>query len=125
MGIGGDRDHHTGRTRKPRMGVAHVEPVRLAVDLHCRARFGGTGGDSFEVELGAWSARDQTTRKVSDAVNVRVLDRRENSLGWIPIERGVERCHDPVELHENRVLDIDLALGGDVRLNAAENPEAF
>ena len=49
-------NEHAGLAGEPRVDVAQVEPVGLAVDLERGARLDRAGDDLLDVELGARSA---------------------------------------------------------------------
>ena len=58
---------------------------------------------------------------MADAVDVRVVHHAEDPLGRAAVERGVERGDHPVELGEHVVVDVERAVGPDVRLDPAEH----
>ena len=61
---------------------------------------------------------------MSDAVDVRVLHRREHALRGVFVEGRVQRRDDPVPPRKRFVVDIDRAVGADVHLDALEETEA-
>ena len=109
--VGRDRDAHARLAREPRMDVAHVESVGLAVDLERRAGLDRARDDALDVDVCARAAVELPAGEVPDAVDVRMVDRREDPLGRAPVEGRVERGDDPVELREHVVVDVDRAVG--------------
>ena len=105
------------------MDVTHVESVGLAVDLERRAGLDRTRDDLLDIDVRAGALVELPTREVPDAVDVRVVDRRQDPLGRALVEGRVERRDDPVELREHVVVHVDGAVGPDVRLDAAEHLE--
>ena len=121
MGVGRHGNEHACLAGEPRVDVAQVEPVGLAVDLERRSRLDRAGDDPLDVDVGAGPAVELAAGQVADAVDVRVVDRREDALGRIAVEGAVERRDDPVERREHLVVDVDGAVRADVRLDAAEH----
>ncbi len=126
MGVGVDRNPDTGLAREPGVAVAEVEPVGLGVDLERRPGRRCPLDDAIDVDgraLEPGATAEPTPGEMADAVDVGVLDRGEDPLGGASIERGVQRGDDPVELRQYLVRHVDLAVGADVRLDAAQDPE--
>ena len=105
------------------MHVAEIEPVGLTVDLEGGSGLDRACHDALDVDVRTGPPVELATREVTDAVDVRVVDGGEHALGRVPVERRVERGHDPVQLGEDRVVDVDRAVGPDIRLDAAKDAE--
>ena len=123
MGIGRNGDSDTSLAGEPRVRVAQVQPVGLGVDLERGSRLRGPRDDALDVDVGSGPLQDPPAGQVSDAVDVRVVDRAQDALGRVALERGVHRRDDPVELREHLVGDVERAVGADVDLDSAQHPE--
>ena len=60
---------------------------------------------------------------MADAVDVRALHRVQHPLGRVLVEARVDRGHHPVELLEDVVGDVELAVRADVHLDPLQDPE--
>ncbi len=123
VGVRRHRYGNPGVAGQPRVRVAHVQPVWLRVDLQGGPRLCGTRDDPLDIHLGARSLQDPPARQVADAVDVRVVERAEDALGGAALERGMHRRDDPVELRQHVVVDVERAVGTNVHLDPAQNPE--
>jgi hypothetical protein len=75
------------------------------------------------IELVRWALLDLAPGQMADAIDQRVLDGADDSLGHLRSahpERRVDRGHDPVELGEHIVVVVELAVGEDVDLAPGE-----
>ena len=64
---------------------------------------------------------------MTDAVDVRVLHRREEPAGELvpgAVETGVDRGHDPVPFAESLVREVERAIGPDIDLHPGEHRDA-
>ena len=89
MRVARDREQHSRLARGPCVGVSEVEPVGLRVDLE--ERLGREGGveHARKVDVSRPAAVDLARGQMADAVDIRVLHRREHPLGGVLVERCV------------------------------------
>ena len=114
-----DRDPDARLARQARMRVAHVEAVGLGVDLERRAGLDRVRHHPLDVDRRAVTLQQPAARQVPDAVDVRVVHGADDPLRRAAVERGVQRCDDPVELRKNCVVDVERSVRADVHLDAA------
>src|SRR5262249_25588898 len=119
----GDDETKTRLARGSGMDVAEIEPVGLRVDLEERPRLERLRDHAVEVEVSAWTTADLPRGRVPDAVDVRVLHRREDPLRRARVERAVERRDYPVAGGEISLGHVDAPVERDVDLDATQDPE--
>src|SRR5579859_4329501 len=121
--VRGDDELQSCLLRGPRVDVAQVEPVRLAVDLEEGARRERALDHPPDVDGARRALRDPAAGEVADAVDIRVLHCLEHPLGRPRVGCVVHRRDDPVEQREILLRDVDLAVRADVRLDTGEDRE--
>src|SRR6185503_11857420 len=98
--VGVDAEPCTRLAGQAGVRVPQVEPVGLRVDLERGPGLGRTLDHPGDVDLRSGAPVELARGWMADAVDVRVVDRREQTLRRRPVEGLVERGDDPVELRE-------------------------
>ena len=107
------------------MVVAHVEPVRLRVDLERGPGLDSPRDDLLDVDGRTVALEEPPPGEVPDAVDVRVLHRVQDPLRRAPVEGRVQGGDHPVELGHGLVVDVERPVGPDVDLDALEDVEGL
>src|SRR5215213_3873229 len=116
-------DHLQPRlARRARVHVREVEPVRLRVDLEEGPRLEGLLDHALDVDRGRRALVDLPVRDVADAVDVRVVHRREHARRRIGVEPVMDRRDNPVARREVLVGDVERAVAADVDLDPLQDP---
>src|SRR5262249_39450266 len=123
VAVGVDDELQPGLARRTRVDVAQVEPVRLRVELEERPRLERLLDDALDIEVDSRAFVQLAPREVADAVDVRVVHRREDALERVLLACGVHRRHNPVESRGLLVGHVERAVGPDVHLDTSQDAE--
>ncbi len=123
MPVARDHERHPGLAGEPCVRVAQVEPVGLGVDLEERARRQSALDHLLDLDRGRVADVDPPARQVADAIDVRARHRVQHPLGRVLVEARVDGRHHPVELLEDLVGDVELAVRANVHLDPLQDPE--
>ena len=93
--VGVDDELQPGLARGARVHVAQVEPVRLRVELEERLRLERLLDHALEVDVDRAALVELAAGEVADAVDVRVLHRREDALERVLLAAPRARTRRP------------------------------
>ena len=127
MGIRGDHDFHALFLAHAEVDVFEVEAVGVGIALHGDAIFGAGVEDFLHVVGEFVAAEEQAAGGVADDLRVAIFDGGEHAVGHfggLEIEIGMDGADGHVELREDFVGIIELAILEDVDFGADEHADA-
>ena len=127
VGIGIDREDDTVVARTAHEFVVEVQPIGEGVDLQGGAGARGGGEHGVLVEINGWTTTKYAGGRMSDDVDVGMLDGGKESASHLLarlVEIGVHRGHQNVEVGEEIVIPVQGAVGSDVEFGAVQNRDS-
>src|SRR5262245_17179311 len=124
MCVGSDLDGYPQRLGSTEMAPIQIEPVRIGVELDCRADLSCFLEDRVEIHVVRWSREQQASGRMSEDGQVWIVEGGEQPLGHrdaVHREAGVNRAHHEIEAVENLVRVIESSVGEDIGLDSFED----
>ena len=123
MGVGTDGELDAGLDGHSAVDVLEVQSGGVGVDLQGRARPGGMLDHRGHVQVHRLPMAEEPAGRVADARDVRIVHRLERA-GRDPLagaaQRRVDRCDDPIQVGQQLVVEVELALREDVHLGPGQ-----
>ncbi len=128
VGVGVDGEFYAGGERAVGVGIVEIETREGGVDFEGGAGFGGGLENTGEIEGEALAAEDDSARGMADYVHVTVFDCTDDAVGCfarVLLQCDVGAGDDEIEFGEDRVFEIEAAIGEDVDFTACQQRDAF
>ena len=125
MRVGVEREQAARGVGGARQVVVEILPRRIAVDLDGDAARRGRGEDARPVRRDAGTRAEHAPARVAEDVDAGRGDRRQHPRRLVGgrSQHRVRRRDDDVEEPPVGRIDVDGAVGADVRFDAGEQPE--
>ena len=126
MGVGVDAHQHSRVLGHPAGEIGEVQPLGVGVELEEATALPRMAEDALQIDLVGFPLEEQPPRGVGEDVKMGVVHGLENARS-LPVagkvESAVDRAHDDVELTQDVVRQVQIAVLQDVHLDPLEQGE--